>query len=294
MPIKAKQIQTWNVEPLQYKQNKYPTSAADLPKFYWVGLFVGARQSGKTYTLCKLLKHYEEAGVFDSDGKPMSQRIIIFSPTVDANPCFSTLKNLDPSDIHNTYSDEALREVVDDIKAEKEATEKYKEDLQLWRKYCQVKDIDALSDWEIMQISSWNYEKPEPPRFPNGVVNFLILDDLVGTSALRQGRSALTYLAIRNRHLQINLAILVQGMRQIPKIIRTNANVFAIWKFANKKMILDDLYEEVSNCLKPEEFEELYEYCTQDQHDCMVLDFSKPREEIVRRSFKEIVNLCHI
>ena len=54
-----------------------------------------------------------------------------------------------------------------------------------------------------------DFEPPKKPRFPNDVVNFLILDDLVGSSAFKTvGRSALTNLVLKNRHLGINILMM--------------------------------------------------------------------------------------
>jgi hypothetical protein len=294
MPVTTAPIKSWSTRPLKFKPNTYPTcdDGGAAPKFYWVGLFVGARQSGKTYSLVQLLKHYEDCGVRDPNGALMDQRIILFSPTVDANPVWGALKNLDPADIHDTFSDDLLQDVVADIKAEKEASDEYKRAMALWHKFMRARSVDDLTDDELMEIESWGFGPPPRPRFPNGAVNFVILDDLVGTQALRPGRSALTYTAIRNRHLQINLAVLVQGMRQVPKIIRNNANLFAIWKFANRKMMAEDLYEEVSSVVTLPQFEELFAHCTEEPHQCMVLDFSQPRGQVIRKSFKEVVKLA--
>jgi hypothetical protein len=69
----------------------------------------------------------------------------------------------------------------------------------------------------------------------------------------------LTNNLIKNRHNGISFAILAQSVRSIPKNIRLNCNVFFVGKFASKKVVLEDLYEEVSNVLTLEEFEELYD-----------------------------------
>jgi hypothetical protein len=239
------------------------------------------------------LRHYQDYGFVDPDtGAKKDIRVILISPTVDANPCWQSLSILDPADIHANYSDDLLTDIVDDVKAEKKATEKYRDAVKLYEKYSKVRDMDELTDAEVMAINDWDFGPPPKPRFPNGAVNILVLDDLVSTSALRPGRSALNYLAIRNRHLQINLAVLVQSMKQVPRLIRNNTSVFAIWPFKSKKVLLEDLYDEVSSTFTPAEFEELFLYCTAEQHSCMVLDFTQGKKtEVVRKSFKEIVRL---
>ena len=79
---------------LKYKSNKYPQcSDLNLPKMYFVSLFVGSRGSGKTYSCCQLLKIYEKYGLV-LGGHCQAQRIILISPTAPANPVFTSLKHL--------------------------------------------------------------------------------------------------------------------------------------------------------------------------------------------------------
>lgn len=137
-----------------------------------------------------------------------------------------------------------------------------------------------------------NFDPPQEPKYPNGCVNFFILDDLVGSSAFKStGKSALTNLVLKNRHLGINIMIATQNLKAIPKSIRTNTSLFVIFKYANKKVITDDLYEEVSNTLKPDEFEEVFEYATRDDHDCLVIDFSQPKEERFKKNFDTVLTI---
>jgi hypothetical protein len=78
--------------------------------------------------------------------------------------------------------------------------------------------------------------------------------------------SSLTDNLIKNRHKGISFAILAQSVRSIPKNIRLNYNVLFVGKFASKKVVLEDLYEEVSNILTLEEFEELHDKATEEQY----------------------------
>ena len=67
----------------------------------------------------------------------------------------------------------------------------------------------------------------------------VILDDMVGTSAFKaQGKSALTNLCLKNRHLSISLCILCQSLKMIPKAIRNNTSLFVIFKFASTRSLL--------------------------------------------------------
>ena len=64
--------------------------------------------------------------------------------------------------------------------------------------------------------------------------------------------SSLTNYLIKISHNGIFLAILAQSVKSVPKNIRLNCTVFFIGKFASNKVVLEDLYEEVSNVLTTE------------------------------------------
>jgi len=114
----------------------------------------------------------------------------------------------------------------------------------------------------------------------------------VGSAALRQGRNPVTNLILRNRHHLSNIFICTQSIRQVPKAIRNNANVYLIFKYANSKMVLDDFYPEVSNLLKEEEFENLYEHATEgDNRPFLFADFTKDKEDYFRKGFDTYLRL---
>ena len=70
----------------------------------------------------------------------------------------------------------------------------------------------------------------------------------------RKTKSVLTNALIKNRHCGIVFCILVQSIKAVPKSIRLNCNVIQLCKFQNQNIILNDLYEEVSNALTLEDF----------------------------------------
>lgn len=55
----------WNNVELTLKPNKYPQPLdKDAPRMYFVGLFIGSRGSGKSFMIVKLLKQYENYGIY--------------------------------------------------------------------------------------------------------------------------------------------------------------------------------------------------------------------------------------
>jgi hypothetical protein len=67
----------------------------------------------------------------------------------------------------------------------------------------------------------------------------------------------LNSIVIRHRHYGINLIFTAQQQKYIPPIIRSNLDIIQIFKTSSSK-VLEKMYEEVSNLLTFDEFEQLY------------------------------------
>lgn len=294
MTVTTRELPEYKDIRLEFKKNKYPLPGdINLPRLYFVGLFVGSRGSGKTFKIVELLKMYEKYGIYDPDTKKrIAQRIVIFSPTHDANPVFTCLKHLDDTDVIASYSDAKLLEVVKNVKMEREQTKKYQAEMSVYHKFRRCKSVDELEPHELFKLHMTDFEPPVPPRYPNGVVTHFIFDDLIGSSAFRAvGKSALTSLVLRNRHIGINILIATQNLKAIPKGIRSNASLMVLFRFASMKVILEDLYEEVSSSLTIAQFEELYAFATHEENSAFVIDFSQPRTERFKRNWSDVLTL---
>ena len=289
--MKTEKIENWNNKPIKHKKNNYPIPVdKNSPRMFFVGLFVGSRGSGKTYSIAKLIKQYEHFGIVDADNhEKVSQRVILFSPTVEANPVLSSLKDLDDGDVITEYSDSKLVSIIEDIKREVKETKEYKRKSDLYKKFCKIKKIEELDQEELMELDLMNFEPPEKPTYPNGCVNHLIFDDLIGSDAFKAtGKSALTNLVLKNRHHSCCIYIATQNLKAIPKSIRNNTSLFVLYRFANKKVVLEDLYQEVSGMFNPQQFEEVYDFATKGDHDAFVMDFTGgEKENRIRRNFNE-------
>jgi hypothetical protein len=164
--------------------------------------------------------------------------------------------------------------------------------MRLYKKFLTIKKIEDLTMEELVDLEMNDYEPPTGPKYPNGVVNFLILDDLIGSDAFKStGKSALTNMVLKNRHLGINVLICTQNLKSIPKSIRTYCSLFVIFRFASQKIVCEDLWEEVSNLLKIEQFEQLYDLATSDPHDALVLDFTQPRGEQIKKNHSIVLSI---
>jgi hypothetical protein len=291
--------------PLNFKFNpknsdlNYPQCrCGQCPMFYFNLLSVASRGSGKTYNVCKLIKHFEDNKLIDNDGKEHPLRTIVISPTLDANLIFNNLKSLADEDKHDKFTDELLQEIVDGIRKDKEETEEYHKYVEAYKKTINVKE-NKLNEffenhpdiYDILQKQ--NFEDPDEipqPKHLISPVNIIVLDDLMATGAFTNKKlSSLTNNLIKNRHNGISFAILAQSVKSVPKNIRLNCNLFFVGKFASKKVVLEDLYEEVSNVLSPEQFEELYDKATEEQYGSLIIDCSHKEKRFLCGLDKELL-----
>lgn len=301
MSIISEHIENWDNKAVPHTKHKYPLPVdKNSPRMYFVCLAVGSRGSGKTFSIVKLIKQYEKYGVINQQTQEKTaQRVILFSPTIEANPIFNSLKHLNDKDIITNYSDDKLVQVIEDIKHENDETKEYQRKLALYCKFVKHSKkkpenlAKIFTPEELLELEILNYDPPSKPLYPNGCVVFMVLDDLIGSSAFKStGKSALTNLVLKNRHVGCNILIATQSMRGIPKNIRLNVSLFILYRFANKKVVLDDVYQEVSGKLTPKQFEALYDYATQDDHDALIIDMTGSSKELMfRRNFDQALKL---
>jgi hypothetical protein len=275
----------FDFNPKNSKLNYPQCRCGQCPQFYWNLLSVASRGSGKTYNICKLLKHYEDNKLIDNDGKIHPIRSIVISPTLDQNIIFNNLKSLADEDKHDTYSDELLQGIVDGIKKDKEETEAYNKYIEAYKKVVNVKENKLNAFFETHPdiydiLKEFNFEDPdelEKPKYLVSPVTIIVLDDLMGSAIAFSNKKASVLLnnLIKNRHSGISFAILAQSVKSVPKNIRANCNVFFIGKFASSKIVTQDMYEQVSNVLTEEQFEELYNHCVENnQYGSLIIDCS--------------------
>ena len=255
---------------LNYPQSTNPNA----PRFFFNMLSVASRGGSKTYTMVKLIKDYENHKLIDNDGIIHPLRTILISPTYDANPIFKNLKSLSDDDIYSEYNDDIFQNIMDDIEDVKEEIKEFKEykDAYILVDKTPKKDIPNLfknnpNIFNILEKYDYQHYKSIPqPRYNEMPINIIIMDDLVGSDAFsNKSKSLLTYYLLRNRHYMISFCMLVQNLKSVPKKIRSNCNLYILGKFASEKVILQDLYEEISNVLTEEQFQEIYNHAVKDK-----------------------------
>lgn len=278
---------------LKYKKNDYPQSANPvLSRQYFCAIFCAPKGVGKTFSATEMLKAFQDSPPLNKDGTKRDCRIIVISPTYDQQECMRALK-IDENDVYKTYSDDTIREIMDDLKHEKEETEKYQKQLRLFKKFQKIKSeraLDKFSPEELFELEANDFEEPEPPRFKNGCDNFIVVDDMLGTSIFKgSGKNPFTQLLLNSRHYACNILIMSQHLKAIPRAIRGNISLWWIGKFGTRS-ILPDLYHEVASAVCSEdEFYQMYDTATNEPYGALVVDFTKPKEKRFSISFREYI-----
>ena len=114
---------------ITHKKKPVPKSThPDFPvNLFFTYCSFGMKNSGKSYSIVKLLSLFEKFPVKDADGDIMINRVIWFSPTANfsSNSIVHTLKSLDTdNDIYENVSEQVLSNVFEEIKKEKELLKK--------------------------------------------------------------------------------------------------------------------------------------------------------------------------
>jgi DNA-binding MarR family transcriptional regulator len=281
--IIEKPIKGFNA-PLKNSKNNYPQSTnPNAPRFFFNMLGIASRGGSKTYTTTRVIKDFEEHDLIDNDGVKHPLRTFLISPTANANKILKNLKSLEEDDIYDIYSDTNLKGILDDIIQTKEEVMKYKVYVEAYKLIMRTpkNKIPELMKKrpevvKILEENDFIDPKEIEIRYREIPVNIIILDDCVGSSAFsRKSQNMLVNYLIKNRHSWVSYCILSQSVKAIPRTIRMNCNVFLLGKFASKKVVLEDMYEEISNVLTIEEFEKIYDYATDgEKYGMLVMDCS--------------------
>ena len=276
-------------ETIKLKDESVESTNPYLPKLYMCDMFIGAKGTGKTFSLVSLLRHYERASIIDKKRRKHEMRTILFCPTGDSdfNKIYKTLESLHTDDIILNYSDNKLLEVLDQIaNEEKEIKEYYK----YHKAYNKFKNSNKLKDKDLLLLHKYDFNDPldltsksnfelnqltlKKPKYIQYRVNFLIFDDLVGDpNAFKRNNGRLNNITIKCRHHHCSLLFTTQYPKAIPPVIRSNIDVWVLFKFASKERVLEQVYPEISSLITIEQFEELYNYATKESnHDALIVD----------------------
>ena len=276
--IRATTIKSINNDVIRDSSDDTRRIPAGLFKPHMTTLISGKTGSGKSTALIRMLKAYCDAGVF--------QKVILISPTAAYDQKY---KMLPLTDVHEDYSDDLLTEVVEEQKADMEEYQQNEEDIKLHNKYMRGQRLtnkELLRLYTMLNPMTETLDKPVQ-RFDKLPYLAVILDDLGGTPAFRNGNNFLNSIVCKSRHFKTNFFVCVQHPYQCPRALRSQCSHVLLFGTKDKK-ILEELAKENCSHLTPEEFIQLFQHATQNPHDFMLCDF-KTNE--VRRNFNEVLKI---
>lgn len=298
--IEEEQIEYLDNKLPKYKPNLYPEpNKKHVPKCYFIMIANGVRGSGKTVSCVKIISMMEKFGYHNPVTKePVKIKTYLFSPTAASNPVFTALKSLDEENIINDYTDEKLIEIIDQIKIERENVKEYQKYVEAYKRFQHMSEeqIKTSTDYDMFALLyQHDFMHPSKLDKPDEFVYNLVLDDcLANKQAFTQKRAnALTASVLNSRHIGINIIICCQNLKAITKSIRSNTDIFVLFKTKNQKVLMEDIYTEFSSLVTPEEFLALFEKATSgSDHDALVIDAKEPnKEDRFKKNFDKILRM---
>ena len=153
-----------NIVPKVNKKEPPRSINNDLTPFFFTSMFIGAKNSGKTYGLVKMIKNYEDQPIKDSKGNTLEIRTILFSPTgkSEANPIYTTLKSLDfTNDVIEQYTDNKLIDKLNEIEKDKEDIEDYNKYVKAYKIFEKNENINLIDPEYLILLHQYDFEHYE-------------------------------------------------------------------------------------------------------------------------------------
>lgn len=263
--------------PFNIKKKNVPQSTnKSLPSLFNTQLYIGSKGTGKSYKLTQLLKFYENSKIIDDDGIEYEMRTILICPTATsgANEVYKVLSSLDQEkDLYLDYTDDILFEILEDIKAKQKQYDAYLDYKKVFDKFKRIRNIDKMETKELEILEEHDFMTPDECFGDvKPTVTWIIFDDLIGMGAFnKKAKSALSNLTIKHRHLKCNLIYTTQSFKAIPPIIRSNIDIYCLFKSNSYSEILNKVYEDINGIITINDFIELYEHATDEKNDCLTI-----------------------
>ena len=212
--------------------------------------------------------------------------MVLISPTAAFDHKY---KLLPLTSVHEDYSDELLMEVMDEQRADMEQYEETEANIKLYDKYMSKKRLtnkELLRLYTMLNPMTEQFEKPVQ-EFDKVPYMAVVLDDLGGTPAFRNGNNFLNSIVCKSRHFLSNFFVCVQHPYQCPRALRSQCSHVMLFQTKDKKL-LEELAKENCSHLNPDEFVQLFQHATADPHSFMLCDF---KNNEVRKNFDEILKI---
>lgn len=249
------------------------------PDKSFLGLLYSSKGTGKTNTLINIVKEYDKTRFF--------QKVYLFSPSVHNDPKYDLLRGGSYElRVYPEYSDEILREVIEEIR----------EDIRRWREWLRLEKLykksqralspDMFNDDELLDLFLLNWEQPKQP-FDREPYSLVVFDDLASNKELmKQGKSVMSSFALLHRHVLTSILFSVQLFKNaVPRMIRNNLDWYVLG--ANKsRAVMREVAEELNSYASEDELITMWEKATEEPFSYFTINLMKPAYRF-RRNFDE-------
>ena len=187
----------------------------------------GKTGSGKSTALIRMLKAYCDAGVF--------QKVILISPTAAYDAKY---KMLPLTEIHEDYSDSLLNEIMEEQKADIDEFKQNEQDTKIYNKFMRKRKMtkkELLRLYTLLNPMTEEFEKPVQ-TYDKMPYTAIILDDLGGTPAFKNGNNFLNSIVCKSRHYLTNFFVCVQHPYQCPRALRSQCSHVMLFATKDKKL----------------------------------------------------------
>ena len=285
-------------------------------KMYMTSLFIGAPRSGKTTSAIQLADYLQN--------NKLITEIFLLSPTVESNKAAFKCLNIPDENMFDDLerSNEILTSIENNAKYNVEQWKLMKEQMtekqynktyariyklhKLQQKYdiqnneFQIKFSDnyddddeyKMSDEDFEMLIDNNFEK-EPYYYQYGPSYLIILDDILGSNVIsKKTNNKLNKIIANHRHSHLNIFILTQYYRAIPKSIRSNVKQFFLWKIQDiiqMKIFYDEIANNFFNSF--DEFKYVFINITSEPHNFLCIDQDPKNDNLkIRSGFNGIIS----
>ena len=246
----------------------------------YVGGFVGKTGSGKSTALLNMLQEYQRSKTFD--------RYILFSPSAEDDPKY---KVIEWDDIHENYTDNQMRAIVKKQDQDIKEFREYQEDIKLYNRLAKGAKLESFTRAEKIRLFKMmvggEIIKPEC-EFGREPYICVVFDGLGSSSAYSNNTKCfMNAMACRCRHKNITMLHATQHIYQIPRALRQQCGIMALFKTKDHKL-LKEIARENSSTVTEEEFINLFEAATEEKHDFLLCDFLN---ETFRKNYNNLLLL---